>query len=255
VANRSRKRASRAAPAAARAWLLDFDATLAHLGSAVDWGASRRELETYLRRAGPAAELFERYPRGNLLLYDAYRALAQNGAKPRERVRAAATLKRASAIIEKYELRGVEHAPPVDGAIEMLRALNGIDACVAIVTSNSSRVVKKWLAAHGAARTVAHIVGRDSLLPLKPAPDMLLRALKECASAPREAAFVGDSEADAEAARRAHVRFFGVATSAAMRDRLVTAGATRIFSSPAALAIHLNLIAAQALSGRALVTA
>ena len=252
MADRSRKRASRAAPAAARAWLFDFDATLAHLGSAVDWGASRRELETYLRRAGAPAELFERYPRGNLLLYDAYRALAQTGAKPR--ARATATLKRASAIIEKYELRGAEHAPPVDGAIEMLRALNGIDACVAVVTSNSSRVVKTWLAAHGAARTVAHIVGRDSLLPLKPAPDMLLRALKECASAPREAAFVGDSEADAEAARRARVRFFGVARSAAMRDRLVAAGTTGIFSSPAALAIHLNLMAAHKRSGRALVT-
>jgi len=59
------------------------------------------------------------------------------------------------------------------------------------------------------------------------------------------AAFVGDSEADLLAAQSCAVRFYGVASSDVARDRLLAAGAGEIFSSPAALAIHLNLPAAR----------
>ena len=85
------------------------------------------------------------------------------------------------------------------------------------------------------------IIGRDTLLGLKPAPDMVLRALELFSAEPSTAAFVGDSEADLAAARSAGIRFFGVASTEPARDRLLAAGAENIFSSPAALAIHLNL--------------
>jgi phosphoglycolate phosphatase-like HAD superfamily hydrolase len=83
----------------------------------------------------------------------------------------------------------------------------------------------------------------DSLLALKPAPDMVLRALEILSTKPADAAFVGDSEADLIAAKNSGVRFYGIAEMDVGRDRLLAAGATEIYSSPAALSIHLNLLA------------
>ena len=84
------------------------------------------------------------------------------------------------------------------------------------------------------------------MLALKPAPDMIVRALEELSARPDEAAFVGDSEADLLAARAAHLRFYGIAHDDQSRDRLLRAGADEIFSSPRALALHLNVLSPRA---------
>jgi phosphoglycolate phosphatase-like HAD superfamily hydrolase len=147
----------------------------------------------------------------------------------------------ASALIEKYELLGVERAAPADGAGELLRALAARGSSAAIVTSNSSRTVMRWLERHRMTALVRAIVGRDSMLPLKPAPDMVGRGLELCATPAADAVFVGDSEADLRAACAAQVGFFGVAVRAELRDRLIAAGASLVFASPSALAIYSRL--------------
>ncbi|MGA7872518.1 MAG: HAD family hydrolase [Candidatus Binatus sp.] len=218
-------------------WMFDFDNTIARLEPEVDWAGGRLILEPYLRSIGAPDELFARIPRGNLPLYDAYRTLmlAQaNGAEVIERLR------HASEIIEKIELAGVDRAQPLEGAVETLAALKQSGAAVAIVTSNSSRTVARWFDRNGHP-CVDAIVGRDTLLGLKPAPDMLIRALEVFSIDRSEAAFVGDSEADLRAAQSCGVRFYGIAPTDSARDRLLAAGAAEIFGSPAALAIQLNL--------------
>src|SRR6202035_680732 len=55
-------------------WMFDFDNTVAPLEPAVDWAGSRRELQAWLRAQGVADALFEEFPRGNLVLYEALRA-------------------------------------------------------------------------------------------------------------------------------------------------------------------------------------
>ena len=222
-------------------WMFDFDNTIARLEPEVDWAGGRLMLEPYLRSIGAPGELFARIPRGNLPLYDAYRTLmlAQTN-----QPRVTEGLRRASEIIEKIELAGVDRAQPLEGAIEALEALKETGAAVAIVTSNSSRTVARWFNRNRGA-SVDAIVGRDTMLGLKPAPDMLIRALELFSVDRSEAAFVGDSEADLLAARSCGVRFYGIAATEVARDRLLAAGATEIFGSPAALAIHLNLPAAR----------
>ena len=222
-------------------WMFDFDNTIARLEPVVDWAGGRPVLERYLRSVGAPEELFVRIPRGNLPLYDAYRTLML--AEP-NRPRVTEELRRASEIIEKIELAGVDRAQPLEGAIETLAALKAAGASVAIVTSNSSRTVKRWFDSNGASACVEAIIGRDTLLGLKPAPDMLIRALELFSVNRSEAAFVGDSEADLLAAQSCGVRFYAIASSDVARDRLLAAGAREIFSSPATLAIHLNLPAA-----------
>lgn len=223
-------------------WMFDFDNTIARLEPEVDWAGGRLILEPYLRSIGAPDELFARIPRGNLPLYDAYRTLMLAESESNQ-PHVIETLQHASDIIEKIELAGVDRAQPLEGAIEMLAALKASGARIAIVTSNSSKTVKRWFDRNG--RTcVDAIVGRDTLLGLKPAPDMLFRALELFSVDRLEAAFVGDSDADVRAARSCGLRFYGIAPTDSARDRLLAAGATEIFASPAALAIHLKMPAA-----------
>jgi len=218
-------------------WMFDFDNTIARLEPEVDWAAGRLVLEPYLRSKGAPDELFARIPRGNLPLYDAYRRLMVAQCDKQHVIE---TLRHASDIIEKIELEGVDRAQPLEGAIETLAALKESGGAVAIVTSNSSKTVKRWFDRNGGV-SVGAIVGRDTLLALKPAPEMLIRALELFSVDRSDAAFVGDSEADLLAAQVCGVRFYGIATTDSARDRLLAAGATQILDSPAALAIHLNL--------------
>jgi phosphoglycolate phosphatase len=251
------KRAHRSGIVMPKLWMFDFDNTLAPLEPAVDWAGSRRELQAWLAAQGVAPALFEEFPRGNLVLYEALRArLCAGGAAARAVLaggasaaggggRSASTgsalLDGASAIIERHELAGVGAVAPAPGAIELLHALRAAGGAVAIVTSNSSRTVEAWMRAHRAQHLVNLIVGRDSGLPLKPSPATVERALAVCAVAPADTAFVGDSETDLNAAKAAGVRFYGVNAKSEGRDRLTALGASPVFSSPSAMAIYLDL--------------
>jgi len=238
-------------------WMFDFDNTLAPLEPAVDWAGSRRELQAWLAAQGVAEALFEEFPRGNLVLYEALRARLCAGGDAARAVRAdgasaasgggrsaspdSALLDGASAIIERHELAGVGAVAPAPGAIELLRALRTAGATIAIVTSNSSRTVEAWMRARDAYHLADLIVGRDGGLALKPSPATLERALAVCAVASADGAFVGDSEADLNAAKAAAVRFYGVNAKPEGRDRLTALGASPVFSSPSAMAIYLDL--------------
>ena len=219
-------------------WLFDFDNTIARLEPEVDWAGGRPVLERYLRSVGAPDELFDRIPRGNLPLYDAYRTLMLAES---DHARKVETLRHASDLIEKIELEGVDRAQPLEGAVETIAALKKRGAKIAIVTSNSSKTVARWFKNRGVA-SIDSIIGRDTLLGLKPAPDMLLRALEIFSVDSSESAFAGDSEADLQAAQNCGILFYGIAPNETARDRLLAAGATEIFASPAALAVHLNLL-------------
>src|SRR5258708_11669051 len=106
-------------------WMLDFDNTIARLEPEVDWAGGRLILESCLRSVGAPDELFAKIPRGNLPLYDAYRTLMLNYSN---QPRVIEVLQRASNIIEKIELAGVDRAQPLEGAIEALASLKASGA-------------------------------------------------------------------------------------------------------------------------------
>ena len=229
-------------------WLFDFDNTIAALEPAVDWAASRRELEPWLRKLGIEDDLFSRIPRGNLPLYDALHArffaeADEGGTVERtgfDRLRhdRRAILEGASLLIERYEMRGVPQARELSGALDLLGRLRGLGVATVIVTSNSSRTVAAWFEANRARQTMPPIVGRDSGLALKPSPAMVRRALALSAASAPDAIFVGDSEADLRAASAAGIRFAGIAARAEIRAKLIAASVadSEIFASPAILA-------------------
>jgi HAD superfamily hydrolase (TIGR01549 family) len=219
---------------AAQLWMFDFDNTLVALEETVNWNESRRELEPMLRAAGCPPQLFEEFPRGNLLLYDAMRRRLEAQAFT-PAIAARDLLQRASNIIEYHELAGVDVAKPLPGAVDLLSELAARQIPAAIVTSNSSRTAVRWLARARLVHTVRIVVGRDTLLALKPAPDMIRRALEHCKTAAGDALFVGDSEADLRAAKAAGVRFVAIAPGIERRVQMSEGGAAAAFSSPAEL--------------------
>jgi phosphoglycolate phosphatase-like HAD superfamily hydrolase len=226
-------------------WLFDFDNTLARLEAVVDWPAARAAVRALLERAHAPRRIIEQVPQRSLSMYEGYRAyLART-----HPAGGAAILARVSRLIEKYELAGVDRAAPLDGAIDLLRAIAARGLRAGIVTSNSSVTVTRWLKRYRAGDMIGFIVGRDSGLALKPSPAMPRRALELGPARPRDAILVGDSDADLLAAHAARIRFAAVASDDTARDRLIGAGAAEIYSSPAAIAIHLNLANAGPLGG------
>jgi HAD superfamily hydrolase (TIGR01509 family) len=226
-------------------WLFDFDTTLAHLDPVVDWPSLRAEVRAILERAHAPRKIMEQHPPRALTMYEAYRARIARAPDPR----GTRVLTRISKLIEKFELAGVDRARPLAGTLDLLRAISARKLAAGIVTSNSSVTVMRWLSRYRVALAIGFIVGRDAKLALKPDPAMVKRALELGGVRAREAIFVGDSPDDLHAARRARIRFIGIASDGDTRDRLIAAGASEIYSSPAALAIHRNLAAARPLGG------
>ena len=214
-------------------WIFDFDNTIARLEPEVDWAGGRRELEPMLRELGVPEDLFEKFPRGNLPLYGGMHSrmleLIEDRSSGFNASRMRAIMRAASKMIEKYELAGVDRAVSLDGAIDLLTRLKAKRAKIAIVTSNSSRTIRRWFAIHRLSRLIDVIVGRDSLLALKPSPEMISRALDRCATRAQDSAFVGDADSDYLAATQLGVEFFGIGFSPGLRDRLAAAGAQADF--------------------------
>ncbi len=90
-------------------------------------------------------------------------------------------------------------------AREALDALAHVGVPLGLCTNKPIDITRDILAALDIARYFAAIEGGGAL-PLKPAPDMLLAACAALGVAPREAVLVGDSGADAGAARAAGSR-------------------------------------------------
>jgi HAD superfamily hydrolase (TIGR01509 family) len=227
------------------AWLFDFDNTLAALEQKVNWAASRIELEAFLRARRIPSAVFRAFPKRNLVLYEAVRADLQTSAADRDSG-VIELLRGASEIIERHELAGVASTPPLRGAIELLTELHARNTPCAIVTSNSSRTVRSWLTRYHLQATVKVVVGRDSMMALKPDPSMLSRALAELQVSTEDAIFVGDSKADLSAARSLGVRFAAIGAKHRAREAIREAGADAIFNTPAELGAYFGVLGAPA---------
>lgn len=78
---------------------------------------------------------------------------------------------------------------------------------VGVVSLNAEAACHIALEVHGLDSAVGTVVGRDTVEAMKPDPLPLRRALDDLGVSADYALFVGDSESDAEAARRAGMDF------------------------------------------------
>ena len=101
-----------------------------------------------------------------------------------------------------YLARGHKQTRRYPGVAEALAALDGRKSTATTKGSPTTRAV---LEQFGLIRYFDHVQGTDGF-PCKPAPDVVLAALRALGAKPEDCLFVGDSPADMEAGRRAGVR-------------------------------------------------
>ncbi|WP_245304209.1 phosphoglycolate phosphatase [Hoeflea olei] len=124
------------------------------------------------------------------------------------------------------------------GAREMVVAYHMAGVRIAVVTNKPEAFTREILSHFGLQSHVHAVVGGDTGPARKPAPDMLLHALKQLRTGTGNAVMVGDSPADIDAAKAAGIAGFAVrgGYTTVPVDNL---GADRVISSlmelPAAL--------------------
>ncbi|MFB6217830.1 MAG: HAD family hydrolase [Halobacteriaceae archaeon] len=82
---------------------------------------------------------------------------------------------------------------------------------VGVCSLNCEAAVRAALDAHGLLDHVDAVVGRDIVDARKPDPEPLVEACRRLGVGPADAVFVGDSDSDAETARRAGTGFVAAA--------------------------------------------
>ena len=159
----------------------DLDGTLVEL--AVDWGAVARDVAAVLRERGVDP--------GTGGLWGMLERSDETG--DREAV---------ETTITEYERAGARQS-------RRLALSEGLphDVPVGVCSLNAEVACRLALEVHDIEAAVGPVVGRDTLQSSKPDPAGLLRVVDELDADPGGTVFVGDSERDAETARRAGTEF------------------------------------------------
>ncbi|TCS62083.1 HAD-IA family hydrolase [Varunaivibrio sulfuroxidans] len=117
---------------------------------------------------------------------------------------------------------GRVHEPLYEGAIEAIGGLERAGWLLGVATGKSRRGLDATIGTHALEGRFATLQTSDSAPAGKPAPDMMLQALRETGVEARAAVMIGDTTYDMEMARNAGVRAIGVAWGyhdpAALRD-------------------------------------
>ncbi|MBQ6434148.1 MAG: HAD-IIIA family hydrolase [Bacteroidaceae bacterium] len=126
-----------------------------------------------------------------------------------------------------------------DGIPEMLERLKGGGYKMAIVSNKLQAGVDELYELYFR-ETIDVAIGEREGVRRKPAPDMVVTALKELGAAADEAIYVGDSDVDLQTARNSGLACISVLWGFRDRDFLVEHGATCMVERPAEIVSLLN---------------
>lgn len=134
----------------------------------------------------------------------------------------------AALFMEKAEdvmVEGTKMYGEVAGTVETLKAAGVVTG---IVSTKLRRRIERILEKEAMLEAFDVIIGAEDVARHKPAPDSLLRAMSVLHVEPGETLFAGDSLVDAEAARRAGVRFCAVLHGLTRREEFAPFGPVAI---------------------------
>src|SRR5262245_4469491 len=129
-----------------------------------------------------------------------------------------------------------EHHPSVlesgtallPGVLDSLRELHERGLKVAICSNKPAPFTRILVGVLGLSEIVDEIIGPEDVARPKPAPDMLLEALKRLGVNANEATYIGDMTVDIQTARAAGVRVWAVPTGSDTREALEAANPDRL---------------------------
>jgi phosphoglycolate phosphatase len=121
------------------------------------------------------------------------------------------------------------------GVVETLHMLSTAGFPLAVCSNKPGDFTRQLLGYLGLAPLMEVVIGPEDARKIKPAPDMLLAALKRLDVAPSEALYVGDMVVDIQTARAAGVRVWVIPTGSDERSTLEAAKPDRVLASFAEL--------------------
>jgi HAD superfamily hydrolase (TIGR01509 family) len=130
------------------------------------------------------------------------------------------------------------------GAADLLRGLKERGVTVVLATSSPEDLLGALRDKFGADDAIDAVVTAGDVDGAKPRPDIFDCALEKAGVDAAEAAVIGDSVWDVEAAKRAGVRCIGLETGGFSRAELEAAGAAAVYEDPLDLLAHLDQEAA-----------
>jgi phosphoglycolate phosphatase len=138
--------------------------------------------------------------------------------------------------------RAAATARPTPYVHEVVTSCRDSGRAVAVVSNNSDRAVRTYLALHGLDDRIEFVSARTSHDPalLKPDPHLIEQAMAGLGASPDECVLIGDSTTDMQAAIRAGTDSIGYANRPGKHDSLTEAGATAVVSSLADLVLILR---------------
>jgi phosphoglycolate phosphatase len=133
-----------------------------------------------------------------------------------------------------YDIHHSDFTCPYDGIIILLKELKRLGYKLAVVSNKVEHLVKElnekmFLGLFDVA------IGEVKGIPIKPAPDMIYRALSLLDIPKEQSIFIGDSEVDILTAKHANLTSIGVTWGFRDQELLISHGADYIISEPKAL--------------------
>lgn len=139
-------------------------------------------------------------------------------------------------MLDTYRDYNLEHhdamAKPYPGIIEVVKKLHRDDAKLALVTSKLSHGANRGLQLLGLEDEFPIRICADDVIQGKPHPEPVFKALAALGASPAEAVFIGDSDHDIEAGRRAGVETAAVSWGPFARETLQAAGPNHWIETP-----------------------
>lgn len=127
--------------------------------------------------------------------------------------------------LEAYERRHLETTTAYDGVPETIEALAEREVAMAVVTNKPHGFSVSILEHLGMLRHMRVVIGGDSMVHRKPAPEPLLAAIAACDAVPAASVIVGDGDTDMQAGIAAGLYTIGVTYGFRSAEQLVDAGA------------------------------
>ncbi|MBI5695345.1 MAG: HAD-IA family hydrolase [Nitrospirae bacterium] len=121
-----------------------------------------------------------------------------------------------------YKAHILDRTEPYPGVYKMLEGFSGTK--LALVTNKPYDHTMLILRGLDLDRYFASVQGWKMGLPLKPEPELIIRAMQEAECAGKDAVMVGDGTADVLAAKAAGIKSCAVGYGYGSKDRLMEAG-------------------------------
>jgi len=132
------------------------------------------------------------------------------------------------AILDRFELSGVESTSPIPGATEAVRHLKSKGVRMAILTNSGRKAASESLRKAGLEGFFEFVLTRDDTQTMKPSSEGLVQAAAVLKVPVGSVYYVGDSPYDIIAARGAGARVVSVATGNYSMERLRADGADHV---------------------------